>query len=217
MTGEKTWGVAIPGGWFDERKHIYRDDNGVIVPSTTQVFAILGLTDLERVPEHLLAWKQVYGIAVHKASEYMDQGDLDWDSLDDAIIPAVTGIEQFLKKIQYEPLTTEERRIHSLFGMKYGMTSDGTGTMMYQGVRRHVIRDLKTAVKYSPTWKWQLGAYGLAQEKVEKGWIGLNIQVDKEGNVKPFYHDLLQAGREFQTLLAAANLKLNAGLAQVAA
>lgn len=209
------YGIEIPGGFFDEEKHLYRNAKGAIVPSTTQVFTILGMTGLEDVPTDLLEWKRDYGVAVHKAMEYLVQGDLDWDSLDEQIIPAVTGIEQFLKKIEYEPASTEERRIHSLFGMEYGLTTDGTGTMMYRGERRHVILDLKTAVKESPTWRWQLGAYGMAQEKVDKGWIGMNIQVKKDGSTKPFYHDLYVAGREFQTLLAASILKLNAGLAKL--
>lgn len=209
------YGIEIPGGFFDEERHLYRDEKGTIVPSTTQVFDILGVTDLEGVPKHLLEWKRNYGLAVHAGVEYMTQGDLDWDSLDEQIIPAVTGVEQFLKKIEYKSESAEKIMVHCVFGMKYGLTIDNIGTMNYHDKRRHVILDLKTAVKEHIAWKWQLGAYSLPLPKVEGGWLGMNVQVDKEGNVKPFYHDLNVASREFQILLPAAILKLNAGLAKL--
>ena len=41
------FGVEIPGGYFDEKRHIYRNAKGTIVPSTTQVFSILGCNDFD--------------------------------------------------------------------------------------------------------------------------------------------------------------------------
>ena len=54
-----------------------------------------------------------------------------------------------------------------------------------------------------------------AQEKAADGWVGVICQFSKEGKVTPHYVDIIPAQREFQTLLAAANLKLNAGLAKI--
>lgn len=210
--GNGDWGIEIPGGYFDEKRHLYRNSRGTIIPSTTQVFSLLGLVDLDGIPQDMLAWKRDYGLAVHAAIEYLVQNDLNWDSLDEMIIPAVAGIEQFLKKIEYQSETAEQRMVHSLFGMEFGLTTDGTGTMMYHGERRHVVLDLKTAVKEHASWRWQLGAYGTAQAKVDKGWLGMVIQVNKDGEVKPFYYDLFPAGREFQTLLASCILGINAGI-----
>jgi len=209
------WGKEIPGGFFDEKKHLYRSERGTIVPSTTQVFSILGCNDFDGVPPDILEWKRNYGIAVHKAIELLVEGDLDWDSLDMAIIPAVTGIEQKLKAMQFKYEAAEEMRIHSLYGMEYGLTVDLRGTIVHQGKERQAVIDLKSGVKFSPTWRWQLGGYSAGQDKKNGGWMGVVLQFDKEGIVHPHYIDLIPAQREFQILLSGAILKLNAGLAKL--
>ncbi len=209
------YGVEIPGGYFDEKKHLYRNSKGTIVPSTTQVFSILGCNDFDGVPVDVLEWKRNYGIAVHRAIEFLVAGDLDWDSLDEIIIPAVTGLEQKLKALQFKYEAAEEMRVHNLYGMEYGLTVDLRGTIVHQGKVRNAVIDLKSGVKFSPTWRWQLGGYTTAQEKVNGGWMGVVLQFDKEGIVTPHYIDLIPAQREFQILLSGAILKLNAGLAKV--
>jgi hypothetical protein len=215
LMGSEAWGEKIPGGYFDEVKHLYRDEQGTVVPSTTQVFSILAMEDFSQINPSVLEWKRIYGSALHLCLEYLSQGRLDWDTVDDQLIAPLTGVEQFLKQIGYVSQCSEERRVHSLSGMKYGMTLDGRGEMTFKGQRRNVVIDFKSASRLSPCWKWQLGAYGLAQEKSPMGWIGMDVQVDAEGEVKPHFVDLLPAGREFQILLSAAILKLNAGLAKL--
>ncbi len=209
------WGAEITGGYFDSKRHIYRNTKGTIVPSTTQVFGILGCNDFDGVPADVLEWKRNYGIAVHKAIELLVQGDLDWDSVDEVIIPAITGLEQKLKAMQFKYEAAEEMRVHSLFGMEYGLTVDLKGTIVHQGKERQAVIDLKSGVKFSPTWRWQIGGYTTAQGKIDGGWMGVILQFDKEGVVAPHYIDLIPAQREFQTLLAASILKLNAGLAKL--
>jgi hypothetical protein len=207
------WGKQIPGGWFDEERHIYRDDSGMIVPATTQVFSILGMNEFEGVPEYLLEWKRNYGSAVHRAVHYMMDGDLDWDSLDEAIIPAVTGIQGFLKSLNFTCHAAEVSSINSICGMRYGLTVDLVGEIFYRGENRKAVVDLKSGVKASPTWKWQLGGYVAAQGSGQ--WLGVIAQFDKAGIVTPHYVDIFPAQREFQILLAAAILKLNNGLAKI--
>ena len=209
------WGAEIPGGYFDPKRHLYRNEKGTVVPSTTQVFSILGCNDFDGVPADVLEWKRNYGIAVHKAIELLVEGDLDWDSLDEMIIPAVSGLEQKLKMLQFKYEAAEEMRVHTLCGMQYGLTVDLRGTIVHQGKERKAVIDLKSGVKFSPTWRWQIGGYVTGQEKANGGWMGVILQFDKLGNVFPHYVDLIPAQREFQTLLAAAILKLNAGLVKL--
>lgn len=216
MTGENKWGEKIPGGWFDEERHIYRCDQGVIRPSSTQVFDILGMVDFGNAKEEVLEYKRQYGIAIHKGVELIAKGSLDWDTVDDRIIAPLTGIEQYLKKNRFEVESCEERRIVTTCGMVYGMTLDLRGTMMYQGIRRSAIADLKTGVKFSKTWEWQLGGYLIPQVKVERGWLGVIFQLHPDGRVIPHYvNDVEKAKREFQTLLAAAIIKVNGGFARI--
>ena len=66
---------------------------------------------------------------------------------------------------------------------------------------------MKTGSKYSPTWPWQIGGYSAGVPKVEgSGYVGAALQVDKDGQVKPFWVDVVKARQEFTLLLATANL-----------
>lgn len=207
------WGVEIPGGWFHEDTHRYRCTRGVVRPSATQVFSLLGMSDFSGIAPNVLEWKRTYGEAVHSAGQFIALKDLDWDSVDEAVIPAATGIEQFLAKHEFELESTEETKIRSLCGMEFGTRLDLRGTIMFHGKRRHTIIDWKTGSKVSPTWTWQLGSYYVDQPKADGGWIGLAGQIDMDGRVTPHWVlDLDKAKREFQTLLASAIIGINAGI-----
>lgn len=205
------WGIQIEGGWFDPEKHVYRDERGTRIPSVTQVFDLLHLVDFSAIDEATLEWKRQYGTAVHKAVELLVQGDLDWDTCDERAIPAVTGIEQKLRDLQFRSEAVEENRICNLFGMKFGGTCDHRGICNYQGKDRHCVIDLKTACKEEVYWKWQVAAYTVGLPKNERPWLGIVLKVDKEGTVKPFYYDVAAGLKEFQTLLAACIIGINAG------
>lgn len=204
------WGIEIPGGFFHEEAHLYRNERGAVVPSNTQVFEILGMNDFSKVKEEDMEWKRQFGNAVHKGVELLVFQKLDWETCDEAIIPAVTGMECFLGDLQYEPEAAEEMRIVTLNGMQYGMRLDHRGTVMYHGKRRKIVIDVKTGTKSSPTWKWQGGGYVPSVD-----YLLCVAQVSKVGKVTPHWVDALKAQREFCILLAAANLMLNAGLAQI--
>src|ERR1700675_985366 len=64
---------------FTELGHIYRTDDGVIVPSVSQVLTLAGISDMSGIPQHVLDRARAIGTAVHQACEYLDQDDLDLD------------------------------------------------------------------------------------------------------------------------------------------
>ena len=68
MSENEAWGEKIEGGWYDDTRHLYRNDKGIVVPSTTGVFDILGCNDFSMINPDVMEWKRVYGGAVHKAS-----------------------------------------------------------------------------------------------------------------------------------------------------
>lgn len=214
---EGKYGIKIPGGWYHDATHIYRNERGTIVPSTTQVFEILGLYDFSAVSAERMAWKSAYGTAIHKAVEYLVVGDLDWEDLDGAIKAPVTGIECRLKEMDFISEACEESRVASIFGMEYGLTPDHRGTVLFHGQRRHAVIDLKSGTKYSKCWDWQVGGgYIWPQLKVPLGWLAIALQVDPDGSVTPHHvEDVEAAKREFQVLLAAAILKINNGFAKI--
>jgi hypothetical protein len=209
--GNGDWGTEIENGWFDPVKHIYRDERGTIIPSVTQIFDLLHLVDFSAISPDVLEWKRQFGTSVHKAVELLVQADLDWDSCDERSIPAITGVEQAFKKLQYKSEVVEDSRIFNLFGMKYGGSCDHRGTCVYQGQERHCVIDLKTASKEEFYWKWQVSAYTAGLPKNSKPWLGMVLKVDKEGNVTPYYYDVYAGLKEFQCLLATAILGINNG------
>lgn len=207
------YGEKIDGGWYSDETHCYRDETGRVLPSATGVFDALGLVDFSGIHPDVVEWKRLFGSAVHKAVEFLVFGKLDWDTCDERIIPAVTGVEAWMKQVGYVPVAAEEKRVISFNGMKVGGTLDHRGSLVYKGQRRPCILDLKTATKYSSTWPWQVGCYSAGAPKPEGGmYIGCALQVDKEGGVTPYWVDTLKAKSEFQILLAAANLAANAKL-----
>jgi hypothetical protein len=208
--------MKIEGGYFSSEKHVYRNERGTIIPSTTQIFSILGLSDFSRIDPEILEWKRCYGGAVHSAVEFLVAGDLDWDTLDENIVAPVTGIAQRLEELDFKVEATEERRVANIFGMEYGCTLDLRGTIFHQGVRRNVVIDEKTGSKFEKYWDWQIAGYLLPQPKTPLGWMGLVLQVDPRGRITPHYLKNPEAAkREFQTLLAAAILKINSGYAKL--
>lgn len=214
--GSENWGIEIPGGFFHEEQHVYRNTKGTIVPSSTQVFSILGLSDFSMIDPKTLEWKRTYGDAVHAAVEFLVAGDLDWDSLDMEIIAPVTGVEQRLREMQFEMEGCEERRVVDVFGMQYGATLDLRGTIEHQGKRRNAVLDLKTGTKFEKYWEWQLGSYLFPQEKTPLGWMGVVLQVNPDGKITPHYlKNAEESKRQFQCLLASAILKLNNGYAKL--
>ena len=48
------------------------------------------------------------GTAVHMAAHYLDEGDLDWESLDPSVVPRVRQYQHFLEEVRPEMLAIEE-------------------------------------------------------------------------------------------------------------
>lgn len=210
------WGEKIPGGWFKEDGHIYRNEDGLIVLSPTKTFDVLGFSDFSKVNPEVVQWKRTYGNAVHAATQYMVADDLDWGSVDEAIYAPVKGIETRLKEMKFECEGSEEQCVVNLGGMYYGMKLDLRGTVEHHGRRRKAVIDLKTGSTFEKYWEWQEAAYIAAQPRVVSGWLGIILQVDPAGDVTPHYvKDVPAAIREWQTLLASAIVKLNYGYASI--
>jgi hypothetical protein len=209
------YGERIDGGWYHHSLHCYRSESGAVIPSVTGVFDALGLSDFSAINPEVLEWKRQFGTAVHRGVELLVQGELDWDTVDEPILPAVTGVEQWLKTVEYQPIAQEEKKIININGMLVGGTLDHRGSLIYKGKRRPAIIDLKTGSKYSATWTWQVGGYSAGAPKLTNDvYVGVALQVDKDGKVTPFWVETAKARQEFAILLASANLAVNARLAK---
>lgn len=204
--------VEIAGGWFEPEGHIYRDARGNRILSVTQIFQMMGLTDYSGVDPEVLEHKSEIGVAVHKAVELLLMKNLDWDTVDEAAMSYVVGTEVWFRNMRFELASCEQQGIHSVFGVHYGYQYDQRGWLWYQGERRPVIVDLKTAVEASPIWALQTAAYALAAPPVKgERYLRVALHLQKDGRVKPLYYDDPQDEKTFLYMAYCAIWKQNHG------
>ena len=91
---------------FDEATHTYRD-KGVLVPGVTSILS--PLSDFSFVNPDVLEAASAFGTAVHLACELWDNGQLDEDALDPALVPYLAGWKQFSEDWKVEWTMVEER------------------------------------------------------------------------------------------------------------
>jgi hypothetical protein len=139
---------------FLTEKHIYQRD-GIVVPSVTQVLALAGIDDVSGIPLHNLERAAAVGTAVHQACEFLDQDELDIESVGPLIVGYVLAYQRFKEEHEFFPLTIEQRGIAESGALAYGYCLDRTGII--EGTP--VLLDIKTASKRSPAWAIQTAAY----------------------------------------------------------
>lgn len=135
---------------FDEAKHIY-SFNGVQVPSVTQILTEAGFIDGRWYTEE----SRMRGTAVHAGCQFLDEGDLDMESLHPEIVPYVQAYELFKKESGFVVEHIEKRVYSATY--QYAGTLDRTGELNGQDV----ILDIKTGQIQS----WcglQLSGYNIA-------------------------------------------------------
>lgn len=212
--------LTIPGGFFEDEGHRYTDSAGQRILSVTQVFALLGLCDYDHIKREILERKSAIGVAVHRAVELLSEGPevLDWNTVDDAAIPYVVGIEEWIEKSGFVSEEREQRGIMTINGMRCGFQFDHKGTMLFKGKLRKVILDLKTCVSISPTWPLQTAAYALSQPKLAPGerYLRVVLQAGPDGKCVPHFYEDREDENAFQYMLYSAIWKLNHGYEQAA-
>lgn len=131
---------------FDPTTHTYRID-GKIVPGVTSIIRAI-LPGFQAT-----YWYLTRGKAAHRACELLDQGRLDWLSVDPEIMPRVRAWEQFRKDFGGTVVANELPLTHSVY--RYGGTLD---RVLYKDGRLVQI-DLKNSVE--PQVRLQLGFYSI--------------------------------------------------------
>ena len=147
---------------FDESTHTYRVNNR-IVPGCTRVLDRGGLVDYSMVPEYVLQRKSDLGKAVHAATHYFDDGELDWDSVAEECKPRVDAWVDFRQKTGFVPRRREFKFVSELNGMLYGVTIDAEGMLG----REEAVVEIKTCAQILPHHPVQLAGQmaGLPHEK----------------------------------------------------
>lgn len=145
---------------FDAPTHTYRL-NGRRVPSVTQITGTIA--PLVGIPREVLEAKADLGTAVHLATEYHDQDDLDWDGLPDIVRPYLEAYARFRAETGFIPTRIEARVSNPTFA--YAGTLDRIGTFArLKGVRTTApcLVDLKATYRIAPIYGVQTALYAAA-------------------------------------------------------
>lgn len=132
---------------FEESSHTYKL-NGKEIPSVTTILKEVGFIDTTWFKDSGL----VRGSVVHKATELLDQGFLDWFGLNEEYIPYVKAYEKFKLESGFQSIQQESKMYDDLFWF--------CGTVDRIGMLNNcdAILDIKTGQKQA-WWSLQLAAY----------------------------------------------------------
>lgn len=148
-------------------------------PHVTRILADAGLVDTTWFKEYDLA----RGSALHKAAEYLDQGDLDWNSVGAPVMGRLRSYQKFLDEVRPEILSIEEHVVNEAF--QYQGTLDrrvrinGTeGVLDLKGPSRAPWQALQVAMYAAcfprPLYRWTLHLsderYTLDQHSNRRDW-----------------------------------------------
>lgn len=133
---------------FDEETHTYTDARGRVVPGVTGIIRACGLMDTQWSNE----WYMQRGLAVHRAVELDEKGDLDEASLDPLVVPYLDAWRRWRADSGYVSTAQELRIYHPVY--RYAGTLDQTGILNGQTC----LVDIKTGA-YQPWWALQTAAY----------------------------------------------------------
>jgi len=147
---------------FNEGKHEYRNESGMIIPSVTQIMKAAGFVffqgpDSERSMD--------LGRKVHKTCELYDLNNLDEDLLDPILRAYLASWEKFLEDFKFKIKAVEGR----VYSKKYGFAGTFDRIGVLGGV--NTIIDIKTN-NPGPFTAIQTAGYALAYNE--------NVKSDKK-------------------------------------
>lgn len=145
---------------FDPATHTYTLD-GRRLPSVTQVLA--PLNDYSMVPPDILEAARIFGTHVHEACDLFDRDELDWSSLDPALVPYVEGWRNFLRDSGAVVIASELRVYHAELGYA------GSPDKVLSWRKSIAIPDLKATAIVPPTVGPQTAAYAKAYHSMHGG------------------------------------------------
>jgi hypothetical protein len=196
---------------FDAERHLYLVQ-GRPVPSVTQVLHSGGLSaDYSIVEPAVLERKRIIGEYVHKATQYLDEGCLDLDTVDPEIHPYLAAYERFLQDSGFRPRLVEHRLVSSIDGMLCGGTIDREGLM---GGKLWII-DLKCIDRLYPSFAVQTAGYQLLLPKPVTPpfkYTRAVLQLKRDGAYKLTTYDDPAEFDIFRAALAVTVWKMNHGM-----
>lgn len=196
---------------FDSQRHLYLVQ-GRPAPSVTQVLHAAGLSaDYSTVVPEVLEHKRVIGEYVHKATQYLDEGSLDRESVDPQLRGYLTAYEAFLRDSGFKAQWIEHRLAGCVGGMLCGGTVDRVGTM----AGKLWVLDLKCIDRLYPSFAIQTAGYELLLPKSVVPpfrYTRAVLQLKPNGSYKLISYDDLADFDVFRAALAVTVWKVNHGM-----
>ena len=175
---------------FDAAQHIYRWEERV-VPSVTQIMEDVGVIDYSHIPPGIRDMALERGSLVHEITAMDDEGQLDEDSVDEALMPYLLAWRKFRSDSQLIISMVEHRSFNKTF--RYAGTLDRSGMIAVNGgATADVLVDLKT--NDAPEWsRYQTAAYSAFFDSPRRfRRLAVELHKDKTYRVMEF------GGHEFQ-------------------
>jgi hypothetical protein len=165
------------GFTFNSETHIYRF-GGRIIPSVTGILKDAGIIKFGINGSELQNERAMSrGKAVHAACHYLDDGNLQWNTVDDELIPYIVAYEKFKKDTNFKPNRIEERLFNSTFCFAGTLDREGTWNIN----NNHTLIDLKTGSV--PDWTaLQTAGYDLLLPTLSKPRERYALQLKETGD-----------------------------------
>jgi hypothetical protein len=145
---------------FQAEGHVYRL-NGAVLPSVTQILA--PLNDFSMVSPDVLEAARSFGEHVHKACDLFNRGELEWSTLDLALIPCVEAWKGFIEDSGAIVIASELPVVHEKLGYA------GMPDCVLAWGNRVVIPDIKATAIVPRTVGIQTAAYAKAYYAMHGG------------------------------------------------
>lgn len=147
----------MPAFTFDEASHTYRLD-GQRLPSVTEILAPIK-QDFAMVNREVLEAKRLLGTAVHLACELDDQGELDDDFTEPAVMAYVQAWRKFRADTGAAIVMNEQRLYHPT--LRFAGTLDRLAYLRMKGEEQPStwLLDIKTSADPHPSYGVQLAGY----------------------------------------------------------
>lgn len=170
---------------FAETTHTYYLD-GQEVMGPTSVISSLAITNFDRVSLDILERAQAFGDFLHKATNYLDQGILDWESVAPELEPYLRQWEKF-RESNVQKFLAIEKPVYSR-RFKFAGTLD---RVFINQSGKVALLDIKSALNPHPGTALQTAAYQIAWEEMggEKIKERMAIHIRPDGVRKEPYSD----------------------------
>jgi hypothetical protein len=177
--------TATPlAGWkFDEPTHSFTDANGSPIPSLTQILEGVGISDYSSVPQKRLEYKRDIGDAVHYAARYLDNGTLDFSTVQPVWANYLAAWQSFLDDTGFVAEGIEVPGVYEYMGMRFACIWDRLGR--FPVFKYRALVELKCAFAEEPSWAIQLAGQELTIPKTGDEFIArIAVQLKPDGTYR---------------------------------